>query len=100
MFKKGMFPPQIKIYCKNKRYLDCSDPEKNLAGVSCEGSIYFLFTQLQEIFAFTLRQRGIGGKQKEEDKRLSSVTVKLCSKGTIPLIKRLPINQGYIQDIF
>lgn len=70
MFKKLKFPaPQIKIQCKNKRYLSCLDLKKNLAGVGCESSIYFLFTQLQEIFVSMLRQTGTGGKQKEREQK-------------------------------
>lgn len=75
--------PQIEIHCKNKRYLGCSDPKNNLAGVICESSIYFLFTQLQEIFVFTQRQTGIGGKQKE-NKRLSSVTKVVLKENKTP----------------
>lgn len=72
--------PQIEIHCKNKRYLGCSDPKNNLAGVICESSIYFLFTQLQEIFVFTQRQTGIGGKQKEREERTKFCDCKVVLK--------------------
>lgn len=74
------FPFQTKIHCKNKRYLGCSNPEKNLPGVSCETSIYFLFTQLQEIFVFTLRQTGIGGKQTEREQSTGFCDCKIVLK--------------------